>query len=129
MLVLQVVKLLRILSYQVIHFSFSFYSYKFLNLFFSFCKGVGHVTIVDNLKVTKQDIQNNFFLDPESTGQSKAKSTAELLQELNEDASVTFEEKVIYYLQMLSKGLTNTIYSRTLLILFKIIQSFLIHLL
>ncbi|KAI8087501.1 hypothetical protein BDF21DRAFT_335833 [Thamnidium elegans] len=57
--------------------------------------GVGHVTIIDNSKVTKQDIQNNFFLDPESTGQSKSKSTAELLQELNEDASVVHEEKVI----------------------------------
>lgn len=44
--------------------------------------------------MTKQDIQNNFFLDPESTGQSKSKSAAELLQELNEDASVVHEEKV-----------------------------------
>ncbi|MBM6385107.1 MAG: hypothetical protein JSY10_14145 [Paenibacillus sp.] len=51
--------------------------------------------MIDNSKVTKQDIQNNFFLDPESTGQSKSKSTAELLQELNEDASVVHEEKVI----------------------------------
>lgn len=44
--------------------------------------------------MTKQDISNNFFLDPDSTDQSKAKAAAELLQELNEDAAVTFEEKV-----------------------------------
>ncbi|KAI7887818.1 Nedd8 activating enzyme E1 subunit 1 [Mucor mucedo] len=55
--------------------------------------GVGHVTIVDEQKVTKQDIHNNFFLDPDSTGQSKAKLAAELLQELNEDASVVHIER------------------------------------
>ncbi|OBZ83003.1 NEDD8-activating enzyme E1 regulatory subunit [Choanephora cucurbitarum] len=55
--------------------------------------GVGHVTIVDNARVTKEDIRSNFFLDAESAGQSKAKSAAELLQELNEDAAVNYVEK------------------------------------
>ncbi|KAI8329186.1 amyloid beta precursor protein-binding protein 1 [Blakeslea trispora] len=55
--------------------------------------GVGNVTIVDNATVTKEDIRNNFFLGAESTGQSKAKSAAELLQELNEDAVVNYVEK------------------------------------
>ncbi|KAG1171842.1 hypothetical protein G6F70_006701 [Rhizopus microsporus] len=55
--------------------------------------GVGNITVIDDSKVTGQDIQSNFFLDPESIGCSKAKSAAELLQELNEDAKVTFIEK------------------------------------
>lgn len=58
-----------------------------------FIKGVGDVTIVDDKKVTKQAIQTNFFLDPNSTGQSKAQSASELLQELNEDANVKFVER------------------------------------
>ncbi|KAG0946605.1 hypothetical protein G6F57_002514 [Rhizopus arrhizus] len=56
--------------------------------------GIGNVTIIDHSKVTEEDVQNNFFLDPESIGQSKAKSAAELLQELNEDAKVAYIEKV-----------------------------------
>lgn len=44
--------------------------------------------------MTEEDVQNNFFLDPESIGQSKAKSAAELIQELNEDAKVVYIEKV-----------------------------------
>jgi len=56
--------------------------------------GVGNVTIVDGDKATKDDIRSNFFLDPESIGESKAKSASELIQELNEDANVTFVEKV-----------------------------------
>jgi amyloid beta precursor protein binding protein 1 len=55
--------------------------------------GVGNVTIVDDQMVTKEDIRSTFFLDPDSTGQSKAKSAADLLQELNEDANVTHVEK------------------------------------
>lgn len=56
--------------------------------------GIGNVTLVDHNKVTEDDVRNNFFLDPESVGQSKAQSAAELLQELNEDAKVSFIEKV-----------------------------------
>ncbi|KAI9258570.1 hypothetical protein BY458DRAFT_517952 [Sporodiniella umbellata] len=55
--------------------------------------GTGNVTVVDDKKVTEKDIQNNFFLDPESIHQSKAQSAAELLQELNEDAKVSFIER------------------------------------
>ncbi|KAI8984578.1 Appbp1-Uba3-Nedd8, an E1-ubiquitin-like protein complex with Atp [Mycotypha africana] len=55
--------------------------------------GAGHVTIIDDSEVTKEDIQNNFFLDKDSTGQSKANSAAALLQELNEDAKVDYLEK------------------------------------
>lgn len=57
------------------------------------------MTIVDDEKVTKEAIQNNFFLDPDSVGQSKAKSASELLQEMNEDARVNFVEKVYVYSQ------------------------------
>ena len=59
-----------------------------------FFLGVGNVTIVDSEQVTKEDIQRNFFLDPDSAGQSKAKSASDLLQELNEDAQVKHVEQV-----------------------------------
>ena len=50
--------------------------------------------------MTKEDIRSNFFLDAESAGQSKAKSAAELLQELNEDAAVNYVEKVVLYVNI-----------------------------
>ncbi|KAI9023556.1 NEDD8 activating enzyme E1 subunit 1 [Phycomyces nitens] len=55
--------------------------------------GVGSVTVVDNLLVQEEDMKTNFFLEPASLGQPKAKAVVELLQELNEDASVTFAIK------------------------------------
>ncbi|KAI8645748.1 NEDD8-activating enzyme E1 regulatory subunit-like protein [Parasitella parasitica] len=55
--------------------------------------GVGNVTIVDGDKTASKDIRSNFFLDSESIGQSKAKAASDLIQELNEDANVRYEEK------------------------------------
>ncbi|KAI9480556.1 MAG: NEDD8-activating enzyme E1 regulatory subunit-like protein [Benjaminiella poitrasii] len=55
--------------------------------------GVGHVTIVDDQKVTKDDIRSNFFLGSDSTDLPKARCAAELLQELNEDVKVEYVEK------------------------------------
>ena len=56
--------------------------------------GIGSVTVVDHTTVNDTDIRTNFFLDSSSIGTSKAQATAALLQELNEDASVSFENKV-----------------------------------
>lgn len=55
--------------------------------------GVGSFTIVDDSKVTGADIGNNFFLDEESLGQSRACRVTELLQELNTDVSGNFVEE------------------------------------
>ncbi|KAL0083979.1 NEDD8-activating enzyme E1 regulatory subunit [Phycomyces blakesleeanus] len=55
--------------------------------------GVGSVTVVDANLVQEEDMKTNFFLEPASLGQPKAKAVVELLQELNEDASVTFTIK------------------------------------
>ncbi|KAI8801063.1 hypothetical protein BJ742DRAFT_839107 [Cladochytrium replicatum] len=49
--------------------------------------GVGSFTIVDGETVTGADVGSNFFLTVNSIGQSRAKATTELLQELNEDVS------------------------------------------
>ncbi|XP_055608711.1 nedd8-activating enzyme E1 regulatory subunit [Uranotaenia lowii] len=49
--------------------------------------GIGGFTIVDNGLVTEEDIGCNFFLDPSSVGQSRAKSSMQLLQELNPDVN------------------------------------------
>lgn len=47
--------------------------------------GVGSFTIVDGQTVTGDDAGNNFYLDRNSIGQSRAKAATELLLELNED--------------------------------------------
>jgi amyloid beta precursor protein binding protein 1 len=49
--------------------------------------GIGSVTIVDGNKVEASDLGNNFFVTADSIGESRAKVTAELLQELNEDVA------------------------------------------
>jgi amyloid beta precursor protein binding protein 1 len=46
--------------------------------------GIGAFTIVDGNKVEPADLGNNFFLDPESLGQSRALRATELLRELND---------------------------------------------
>ncbi|CAH1796256.1 unnamed protein product [Owenia fusiformis] len=55
--------------------------------------GVGSFTIVDGNKVTGQDIGNNFFLDKDSLGKSRAQVATELLLELNEDVSGDFVDE------------------------------------
>jgi len=47
--------------------------------------GIGRYTIIDNTTVNQTDLGNNFFLNVESLGKSKAKYSCKLLQELNED--------------------------------------------
>ncbi|KAI9496705.1 putative NEDD8-activating enzyme E1 regulatory subunit [Zychaea mexicana] len=55
--------------------------------------GIGSVTVVDHTTVNDTDIRANFFLEPSNINHSKAESAAALLKELNEDASVSFENK------------------------------------
>lgn len=47
--------------------------------------GVGHYTILDSTLVQPSDIGNNFFLEEESLGKSRAEEVTRLLQELNSD--------------------------------------------
>lgn len=51
--------------------------------------GIGAFTIIDPHKVTKEDTGNNFFVDRDSIGRSRAETTCRLLQELNPDVSGT----------------------------------------
>ena len=53
------------------------------------------MTIVDDTIVKESDIRTNFFLEPSNIGMSKAQATATLLQELNEDATVLFENNKV----------------------------------
>eukprot|EP00164_Ancoracysta_twista_P000745 GFYU01000981.1.p1 GENE.GFYU01000981.1~~GFYU01000981.1.p1 ORF type:complete len:536 (-),score=164.70 GFYU01000981.1:18-1625(-) len=46
--------------------------------------GIGHFTIVDGERVTAADVGNNFFINHDSIGKSRAEVTTELLQELND---------------------------------------------
>lgn len=55
--------------------------------------GIGSVTVVDGSKVEKHDLGNNFLLDEESLGQSKAKSVCAFLQELNDAVKAKFVEE------------------------------------
>ena len=47
--------------------------------------GVGSFTILDNAKVTEQDLGVNFFLIEDSLGKSRAEECCRYLQELNPD--------------------------------------------
>ncbi|CRL02213.1 CLUMA_CG015393, isoform A [Clunio marinus] len=49
--------------------------------------GIGSFTIIDHNLVTDEDIGCNFFLEPSSLGQSRAKHCTKFLQELNPDVN------------------------------------------
>eukprot|EP01018_Ginkgo_biloba_P008209 Gb_25652 [translate_table: standard] len=55
--------------------------------------GIGSVTVVDGSKVEVADLGNNFLVDSESIGQSKAKCVCAFLQELNDAVGAKFVEE------------------------------------
>jgi amyloid beta precursor protein binding protein 1 len=57
--------------------------------------GIGSFTIVDDHKVTGEDAGNNFFLDGNSIGQSRAQATTDFLLELNEDVCGDYIEDTV----------------------------------
>ncbi|CAF2107299.1 unnamed protein product, partial [Brassica napus] len=57
--------------------------------------GVGSITIVDGSKVELGDLGNNFMVDERSVGQSKAKSTCEFLQELNDSFTLVIATQLV----------------------------------
>jgi len=50
---------------------------------------VGHFVIVDDAKVTQEDLGNNFFLDEEALGKSRAATVTEFLLEMNPEVKGT----------------------------------------
>jgi len=48
---------------------------------------VGSFTIVDDAVVQQSDLGNNFFVDEESLGKSRAEAVCELLLEMNPDVT------------------------------------------
>ncbi|XP_035212687.1 NEDD8-activating enzyme E1 regulatory subunit-like [Stegodyphus dumicola] len=62
--------------------------------------GIGAFTILDSKLITGEDAGNNFFLDKESIGKSRAKTATEHLLELNPDVRGEFvDESVEFILQ------------------------------
>ncbi|KAK3871146.1 hypothetical protein Pcinc_023708 [Petrolisthes cinctipes] len=55
--------------------------------------GLGSVTIIDDTKVTPQDVGNNFFVESESVGSARGEVTLRLLLELNPEVRGTFVEQ------------------------------------
>lgn len=55
--------------------------------------GIGSFTVVDGSKVEVADLGNNFLVDTESIGQSKAKCVCAFLQELNDAVGAKFVEE------------------------------------
>jgi len=49
--------------------------------------GIGHFLIVDDHKISKSDVGNDFFITYEDVGKDKAQVVMENLQELNPDDS------------------------------------------
>ena len=52
--------------------------------------GVGYVTIVDDEKVDENEFKNNFFVNTEDLGTSRAEATLKNLLELNPDSKGSF---------------------------------------
>lgn len=57
--------------------------------------GIGSFTIVDDHQVSGEDAGNNFFLDGNSIGQSRAQAATDFLLELNEDVCGDFIEDTV----------------------------------
>ncbi|XP_020104558.1 NEDD8-activating enzyme E1 regulatory subunit AXR1-like [Ananas comosus] len=55
--------------------------------------GIGSITVVDGSKVEVSDLGNNFMLDEECLGQSRAKCVCSFLQELNDAVKAKFVEE------------------------------------
>ena len=55
--------------------------------------GVGEVTIVDDTKITSEDIKNNFFIDAEDVGKLRGEIILKNLLELNPDVKGNFVNK------------------------------------
>lgn len=55
--------------------------------------GIGSFTVVDGSKVEASDLGNNYLVDYEGLGQSKAKCVSALLQELNDSVAAKFAEE------------------------------------
>ena len=55
--------------------------------------GVGEVTIIDNAKITKEDIKTNFFIDLNDIGKNRSEIVLKNLLELNPDVKGSFIEK------------------------------------
>ena len=55
--------------------------------------GVGEVTIVDDAKITSEDLKNNFFIDADDVGKSRAEIVLKNLLELNPDVKGNFINK------------------------------------
>ncbi|KAH9531818.1 hypothetical protein CY35_19G056700 [Sphagnum magellanicum] len=56
--------------------------------------GIGSFTVVDASKVCASDLGNNYFVDWDSLGQSKAKTVSALLHELNDAVDAKFMEEL-----------------------------------
>ena len=55
--------------------------------------GVGEVTIVDNAKITQEDLKNNFFIDAQDVNKPRGEIVLKNLLELNPDVKGNFIDK------------------------------------
>ena len=55
--------------------------------------GVGEVTIVDDAKITQEDLKNNFFVDADDVNKSRGEIVLKNLLELNPDVKGNFINK------------------------------------
>ena len=55
--------------------------------------GVGGVTLVDNVKISKEDTKTNFFVDADDIDKSRAEIVLKNLLELNPDVKGNFIDK------------------------------------
>lgn len=57
--------------------------------------GIASFTIIDDKKVTEEDLKNNFFFETDQLGAGRAESACKLLRELNDQVKGSFSDVVI----------------------------------
>eukprot|EP00892_Ulva_mutabilis_P000800 jgi/Ulvmu1/10720/UM068_0005.1 len=57
--------------------------------------GIASFTIIDDKKVTEDDLKNNFFFQPDQLGAGRAESACKLLRELNDQVKGSFSDAVV----------------------------------
>lgn len=57
--------------------------------------GIASFTIIDDKKVTDDDLKNNFFFQDDQLGAGRAESACKLLRELNDQVKGSFSDAVV----------------------------------
>lgn len=70
--------------------------------------GIASFTIIDDKKVSGEDLQNNFFFHPDQIGAGRAEAACKLLRELNDQVKGSFSDAVVEEILQSSPDFLNS---------------------